>query len=68
MMLSRAFIILAVFYATLSLATPEDRKKSISVDADYAARNEITGETEYRGNVIIPVSYTHLTLPTRLSV
>jgi lipopolysaccharide export system protein LptA len=53
MMLFRAFIILLVFYATLSLATPEDRKKSISVDADYAARNEITGETEYRGNVII---------------
>ena len=23
------------------------------MDADYAARNEITGETEYRGNVII---------------
>ena len=53
MMLFRAFIILSVLYATLSLATPEDRKKSISVDADYAARNQITGETEYRGNVII---------------
>ncbi len=53
MMLFRAFIILSVFYATLSSAAPEDRKRAISVDADYAARNQITGETEYRGNVII---------------
>ncbi len=53
MMLFKAFFILLAFHSNLSLAAVEDREKSISVTADYAARNQITGETEYRGNVII---------------
>ena len=51
--------------AVLSAPVFANRNEAIAVNADYAERNEITGLTEYRGNVIIrPVSYTHLTLPT----
>jgi lipopolysaccharide export system protein LptA len=44
---------LFVFHAVSSIASTADISKSISVGADYATRNEITGKTEYEGNVVI---------------
>ena len=46
---------LLFFVALAMLSAPvfSDRNQSISVNADYAERNEITGVTEYRGNVVI---------------
>lgn len=39
--------------AVLSAPVFANRNEAIAVNADYAERNEITGLTEYRGNVII---------------
>lgn len=36
-----------------ALALPDDRQKPVSIESDYAERNEATGRTIYRGNVII---------------
>lgn len=35
------------------LALPDDRQQPISIESDYAERNEKTGRTVYRGNVVI---------------
>lgn len=37
----------------MASALSSDRVQPISVSADYAERNELTGLTQYRGNVII---------------
>ena len=37
----------------LSASVYADGNQAIAVNADYAKRNEVTGLTEYRGNVII---------------
>ncbi|MDG1322270.1 MAG: LptA/OstA family protein, partial [Porticoccaceae bacterium] len=37
----------------MTLALSSDRAQPISISADYAERNELTGLTQYRGNVII---------------
>ena len=34
-------------------ALPNDRQQPISIESDYAERNEKTGRTVYRGNVVI---------------
>jgi lipopolysaccharide transport protein LptA len=48
-------ILLPVCLALVVLSAPvfANRNEAIAVNADYAERNEITGLTEYRGNVII---------------
>jgi lipopolysaccharide export system protein LptA len=35
------------------MALPDDRQQPISIESDYAERNEKTGRTVYRGNVVI---------------
>ena len=45
--------ILAVLLPTTALALPDDRRQHISIESDYAERNEKTGRTLYRGNVVI---------------
>jgi len=35
------------------IALPDDRQQPISIESDYAERNEKTGRTVYRGNVVI---------------
>jgi lipopolysaccharide export system protein LptA len=50
---SAAFIILSLFVSAAAVALPDDREKAISIESDSAERNEKTGLTVYRGNVII---------------
>lgn len=45
-----AFCLLA---SATAVALPDDREKTISIESDSAERNEKTGLTVYRGNVII---------------
>ncbi|MBQ0720474.1 MAG: lipopolysaccharide transport periplasmic protein LptA [Gammaproteobacteria bacterium] len=45
--------LLGVFFATTTLALPEDRQATITVEADRAQINEKTGITDYQGSVII---------------
>jgi len=45
--------ILAVLLPTTALALPDDRRQHISIESDYAERNDQTGQTVYRGNVVI---------------
>ena len=48
--------ILLLFCLALTVFSPSvfaNRNEAIAVNADYAERNEITGLTEYRGNVVI---------------
>ena len=50
---SAAFLILCLLASATALALPNDREKTISIESDSAERNEKTGLTIYRGNVII---------------
>tara|TARA_B110000090_G_C13279505_1_gene407468 strand:+ start:366 stop:938 length:573 start_codon:yes stop_codon:yes gene_type:complete len=48
--------VLAILGSVLAMPTfalPDDRQKPISIESDYAERNEKTGRTVYRGNVVI---------------
>lgn len=49
---SSALFILCLCTAA-ALALPDDREKTISIESDSAERNENTGLTIYKGNVII---------------
>lgn len=54
--LSLRSAILAIAGTALALpclALPDDRQQPISIESDYAERNEKTGRTVYRGNVVI---------------
>ena len=54
MMLFRKLLILFIMaHCCVALAISSDGAQPISVSADYAERNELTGLTQYRGNVII---------------
>ena len=54
MILFRQFLLfLWVCQSIEANANTADINKSISIDANYAERNQITGKTEYRGNVVI---------------
>jgi lipopolysaccharide export system protein LptA len=46
-------VILGSLLATQCIALPDDRQQPISIESDYAERNEKTGRTVYRGNVVI---------------
>ncbi len=46
-------VVLSSVLATQCLALPDDRQQPISIESDYAERNEKTGRTIYRGNVVI---------------
>lgn len=48
-----AFFLLGMLSASLAQALPDDRQQSISIESDYAERNDKTGSTVYRGNVVI---------------
>jgi lipopolysaccharide export system protein LptA len=54
--LSLRTAVLVIAGTTLALpclALPDDRQQAISIESDYAERNEKTGRTVYRGNVVI---------------
>ena len=54
MMLFRKLLVLFIMaHCCMASALSSDRVQPISVSADYAERNELTGLTQYRGNVII---------------
>ncbi|MDC0010407.1 lipopolysaccharide transport periplasmic protein LptA [Porticoccaceae bacterium] len=49
-------VLLALLGSMLAIpctALPNDRQQPISIESDYAERNEKTGRTVYRGNVVI---------------
>jgi lipopolysaccharide export system protein LptA len=49
-------VVLALLGSALAMpciALPDDRQQPISIESDYAERNEKTGRTVYRGNVVI---------------
>lgn len=46
-------VVLGSLLATPCIALPDDRQQPISIESDYAERNEKTGRTVYRGNVVI---------------
>lgn len=46
-------LLFCLAFTVLSGPVFANRNEAIAVNADYAERNEITGLTEYRGNVII---------------
>ncbi len=48
-----ALLLLGMLSASLAQALPDDRQQSISIESDYAERNDKTGSTVYRGNVVI---------------
>ena len=46
-------VLFSLSLTVLSAPVFANRNEAIAVNADYAERNEITGLTEYRGNVVI---------------
>ena len=46
-------VMLSSLLAAPCIALPDDRRQPISIESDYAERNEKTGRTVYRGNVVI---------------
>ncbi|MAD67411.1 MAG: lipopolysaccharide transport periplasmic protein LptA [Porticoccaceae bacterium] len=47
------FLLIMLSVPSMALTATENSRHNISIDADYAERNEKTGLTEYRGNVVI---------------
>ncbi len=52
-LLRHSLLFFYLVLAMLSAPVFSDGNQSIAVNADYAKRNEVTGLTEYRGNVVI---------------
>ncbi len=50
---SASLLVLCLFVSAAAAALSDDREKTISIESDSAERNETTGLTVYRGNVII---------------
>lgn len=50
---SASIIALWLMASATAMALPDDREKTISIESNSAERNEKTGLTVYRGNVII---------------
>ena len=48
-----ALLLIGTLSASLVQALPDDRQQPISIESDYAERNNTTGSTVYRGNVVI---------------
>ena len=48
---SLSYLLLLLFSPLVSLALPEDREKPITLEADNAEFNQLTGVSTYRGNV-----------------
>ncbi len=46
-------VMLASVLASPCIALPDDRQQPIAIESDYAERNEKTGRTVYRGNVVV---------------
>ena len=52
-LLRHSLLFFYLVLAMLSAPVFSDGNQAIAVNADYAKRNEVTGLTEYRGNVVI---------------
>lgn len=52
-LLRHSLLFFYLVLAMLSVPVFSDGNQAIAVNADYAKRNEVTGLTEYRGNVVI---------------
>lgn len=53
MLFKIAFLFIMFGFPSMALTATENSRHNISINADYAERNEKTGLTEYRGNVVI---------------
>jgi lipopolysaccharide export system protein LptA len=53
MLFKISFLFIMLSVPSMALTATENSRHNISIDADYAERNDKTGLTEYRGNVVI---------------
>lgn len=53
MLFKISFLFIMLSIPSMALTATENSRHNISIDADYAERNDKTGLTEYRGNVVI---------------
>jgi len=51
--ISLSYLLLCLSLPSASLALPEDREKPITLEADNAEFNQLTGVSTYKGNVVV---------------